>query len=131
MARSDNSQSTQQQFAHQRLRVYESAAGFVKLAHQLVNGLPSGNAALSDQLRRASISVCLNIAEGAGEYRSKEKARFYRIARRSATERAAIMDILGRLNAAPDGDLRRANKILFEIVSMLTGLVKSLDGRKR
>ena len=69
MARSDNSQPTQQQFAHQRLRVYESAAGFVKLAHQLANGLPTGNAALSDQLRRASISVCLNIAEGAGEYR--------------------------------------------------------------
>ena len=131
MARSDNSQPTQQQFAHQRLRVYESAAGFVKLAHQLANGLPTGNAALSDQLRRASISVCLNIAEGAGEYRPKEKARFYRIARRSATESAAIMDILGRLNAAPDGDLRRATKILFEIASMLTGLVKSLDGRKR
>lgn len=85
------------QFAHQRLRVYESAAGFVELAYQLVNALPSGHAMLSDQLRRAAVSICLNIAEGAGEYRSREKARFYRIARRSGTECAAIVDILGRL----------------------------------
>lgn len=131
MAPSNRSQSPQQQFAHQRMKVYESAAGFVTLAHQIVNHLPSGNAALSDQLRRASVSVCLNIAEGAGEYRSEEKARFYRMARRSATESAAIVDILGRLNSAPEEDLRRATQTLFEIVSMLTGLVKSLAGRKR
>ncbi len=80
-----------QQFEHQRFKVYESAAVFVSLAHELIGALPPGNATLSDQLRRASISVCLNIAEGAGEFRSSEKARFYRIARRSATECAAIL----------------------------------------
>ena len=102
----------------------------VELAHHLVTGLPSNSAALSDQLRRACISVCLNIAEGAGEYRSKEKARFYRMARRSATECAAIIDILGR-EGGPRWRFTQANSILFEIVSMLTGLVKSLDGTKR
>ena len=100
------------------------------LAHELTSALPSGNATLSDQLRRASISICLNIAEGAGEFRSREKARFYRIARRSATECAAILDILRRLNAVADGDLSPGEQILLEIVSMLTGLIKSLDTGK-
>ncbi len=104
MIRQEHSPSTKLPFAHQRLTVYESAAGFVQLAHHLIAGVPSGSATLSDQLRRASISVCLNIAEGAGEYPTKDKARYYRIARRSATECAAINDILGRLKAAQDGD---------------------------
>ncbi len=117
-------------FDHQRFKVYESAGVFVTLAHELIRALPSGNATLSDQLRRASISVCLNIAEGAGEFRSREKARFYRIARRSATECAAILDILRRLNAVADRDLSQGEQILHEIVSMLTGLIKSLDTGK-
>ena len=41
------------------------------------------------------------------------------------------MDILRLLNAAANGDLQRAEKRLFEIVSMLTGLVKGLDATKR
>ena len=131
MAKPKDSESTRHPFAHQGLRVYESAAGFVEQAQQLVSGLPPGNAALSDQLCRASISICLNIAEGAGEYRPKEKARFYRIARRSATKCAAIMDILRRLRAAANDDLQRGEKRLSEIVSMLTGLVKGLDTTER
>ena len=131
MSKPKNSESKRHPFAHQGLRVYESAAGFVEQAQQLVNGLLSGNSVLSDQLCRASISVCLNIAEGAGEYRPKEKARFYRIARRSATKCAAIMDILRRLRAAANDDLQRGEKRLSEIVSMLTGLVKGLDTTER
>ena len=68
-----------------------------------------------------------SLAEGAGECRRKAKARLYRIARRSATECVAIMDILRRLPVAASDDLKRAERSLFEIVSMLTGLVTSLD----
>ncbi len=130
MARSKNTGVPPLQFEHQRFKVYESAGVFVTVAHELISTLPPGNATLSDQLRRASISVCLNIAEGAGEFRSREKARFYRIARRSATECAAILDILRRLNAVADRDLSPGEQILFEIVSMLTGLIKRLDTGK-
>jgi len=44
--------------------------------------LPRGRTYLADQLQRAGTSVPLNIAEGAGEYSSNEKIRFYRMARR-------------------------------------------------
>ena len=75
------------------------------LAHDIGERLPRGRAFLSDQLHRAAVSIPLNIAEGAGEFSQGEKARFYRIARRSATECAAILDVCGRLNLADSGSL--------------------------
>ncbi len=39
----------------------------------------------------------MNIAEGAGEYAVDEKARFYRMAKRSATECAGVLDVCQRL----------------------------------
>ena len=44
----------------------------------------------------------LNIAEGAGEFAPKEKARFYRMARRSATESAAVLDVCKNLKLLAD-----------------------------
>jgi four helix bundle protein len=51
-------------------------------------------AALRDQLDRARISIVLNIAEGAGRFSAPDKARFYAIARGSATEWGAVLDLL-------------------------------------
>ncbi|WP_372371584.1 four helix bundle protein [Candidatus Uabimicrobium sp. HlEnr_7] len=59
----------------------------------MVEYLPKGHSHLSNQLQRVALSISLNIAEGAGEFSSAEKARFYRIARRSTTECASIIDI--------------------------------------
>ncbi len=54
---------------------------------------------------RASASIVLNIAGGAGEFAKREKARFYRIARRSATEFAEILDILRELELVEQAKL--------------------------
>ncbi|WP_372365277.1 four helix bundle protein [Candidatus Uabimicrobium sp. HlEnr_7] len=80
-------------FDHERLDVYQVALQFLILAHKIVEYLPKGHSHLSNQLQRAALSISLNIAEGAGEFSSAEKARFYIIARRSATECASIIDI--------------------------------------
>jgi hypothetical protein len=76
---------------HERLDVYNTAIELVPLAIALANSFPPGYSALADQLRRAATSICLNIAEGAGEVSARDKARFYRMAKRSATESAAIL----------------------------------------
>lgn len=55
---------------------------------------PLKRAELSDQLDRASISIALNIAEGAGRTSPRERARHYAIARGSAVERLACLDLL-------------------------------------
>ena len=85
------------QFDHEKLDVYQAAIEFVALADDIVENLPRGRAYLAEQLQRASTSVPLNVAEGAGEFSRNEKARFYRIAKRSATESAAILDVCIRL----------------------------------
>jgi four helix bundle protein len=80
-------------FDHERLEVHQLALRFVVLARQIIEQLSTGFADLSDQLRRASSSIVLNTAEGAGEFSKREKARFYRMAKRSATECAGVLDI--------------------------------------
>ena len=81
------------QFDHEKLDVYKVAIEFVILIDEIVEHFPRGRAYLVDQLQRAGTSILLNIAEGAGEYASNEKGRFYRMAKRSATECAGIFDI--------------------------------------
>ena len=80
-------------FDHDKLDVYKAAIEFVVLVDEVIEHLPRGKSYLADQLQRAGSSVPLNIAEGAGEYSSNEKCRFYRMAKRSTTECAAIFDI--------------------------------------
>ena len=118
----------QPSFGHERLQVYQSSLEFFELTQILITSLPPGHAHLADQLKRASVSICLNIAEGAGEFSKKEKARFYRISKRSATECAAILDLFRRVQTNSERDLMEAREKLFGIVSMLTALVKKLDG---
>ncbi len=112
-----------QVFDHERLDVYQVAIKFVVAANPIVENLPRGKSHLADQLHRASTSVPLNIAEGAGETSTKEKARFYRMARRSGTECAAILDICRELELVTD--LAEARQLLIRVVSMLIKLGKS------
>ena len=111
-------------FDHERLDAYQVAIDLVGLADDVVEHLPRGRRYLADQLQRASLSVPLNIAEGAGEFSRKDKKRFYRMALRSATECAAILDVCRRLKLADDSLLSSGREYLLRIVSMLTRLVR-------
>jgi four helix bundle protein len=106
-------------FDHDRLDVYQRAVQLLDLVDQIVDQMPSGRAHLKDQLDRAATSVVLNIAEGAGEFSPRDKRRFYRMARRSATESAAILAVVTRRKQAPEELLRDALELLHRIVSML------------
>ena len=64
------------------------------IGHGLLARLPKGHAELADQLRRSAQSVPQNIAEGAGRVTQADKARHYTIARGSAMESAAHLDVL-------------------------------------
>lgn len=110
-------------FDHEKLDVYRVAIDFVVLANDLC-GRINARAPLRDQLQRASTSIALNIAEGAGEFAKAEKRRFYRIARRSATECAAVLDVLRCCHLVDDDDrLEQARQLLLRIVAMLTRLI--------
>ena len=88
---------------------------------------------LRDQLRRASLSVPLNIAEGAGQRSSAQKPwlrqdrrRFYGVARGSAMECAAIFDVLCLRRLAPPSECRHARSLVVRVVAMLTELDRAL-----
>src|SRR5262249_38972147 len=115
-------------FPHERLDVYRAAIDFLALSEEIANQLPKGRAYLVDQLRRASLSVSLNVAEGAGEYAHADKARFYRMARRSGTECVAILDACRRLKLIDEAILTEGRELLHRVVSMLTALVVRLSG---
>jgi len=114
-------------FDHEKLDVYKAAIEFVVLINTIVEHLPRGRAYLADQLQRAGASVPLNIAEGAGEYSRNEKIRFYRMAKRSATECAGILDICHRLQIIEERNYSKARELLMRIVAMLTKMAKTSD----
>ena len=101
------------------MTVYQVAIEFVILADEVIEHLPRGRAYLSDQLQHAALSIPLNIAEGAGEYAVDEKARFYRMAKRSATECAGVLDVCQRLQLVEENRYIKGRKLLIGIVSML------------
>ena len=107
-------------FDHKKLDVYNAFIEFVTLCDCLIHDFPSDRSYLTNQLRRASLSILLNIAEGTGEFSILEKARFYRIALRSATECATILDIFLALNFQDQRSLSHGNSFLLRIVAMLT-----------
>lgn len=106
-------------FDHEKLDVYKVALEFVVLVDGIIEHLPIGKAYLADQLKRACSSISLNIAEGAGEYSGNEKTRFYRMAKRSATECASILDICHILKVIEEIDYTKGRELLIRIVSML------------
>lgn len=114
-------------FEHDKLDAYLAAAEFVSFVHITVASFPRGRHALIDQFERACTSIALNIAEGAAEYSRREKARFYRMALRSASECAAILDVARRLGAISMEQERIGREQLGKIVAMLSGLVRSAE----
>jgi four helix bundle protein len=105
---------------HERLEVYRHALEFHALACSLVPR--RGLRVVRDQLERASLGVVLCIAEGAGRTAGADKRRFYEMARGSATESAAVLDVL-RVRGHLDADAhRRARLLALRLVQMLSRL---------
>jgi len=107
----------------EKLQVYRLAVQFQTLATELMprqRGMLL--ATLRDQLDRASISIVLNIAEGAGRFSPPDKARFYGIARGSATECGALLDLLFARYLVAQPLYGEARSLIVRIVQMLTRL---------
>jgi four helix bundle protein len=115
-------------FDHEKLKVYQSAISFVAWSTDLLSPIQS-KAAVKDQLDRASTSVALNIAEGNGKFAIRDRCRFLDFARGSALECAACLDVLVAKNLLEKKSIEPGKDQLLEIVSMLMGLMNSLNAR--
>jgi len=109
-------------FDHEKLDVYQESIRFVSWVNELLEKVPK-SLAVHNQLDRASTSIPLNIAEGNGKYTPADRCRFFDIARGSALECAACLDVLvakKRMGQADSG-----KSMLVSVVSMLVGLIRS------
>jgi four helix bundle protein len=107
----------------EKLVCYQVALDLQVLCGTLV---PAHHRVLQDQLERASLGVVLCIAEGAGRRSRKDKRRFYAMARGSATETAAIIDVLRLRRLAPEGACASARTLAVRVVQLLTKLDAAL-----
>ncbi len=107
---------------YEKLDVYQVSIQFLALAVEIIDKIPKGNASIIDQFKRAAFSVPLNIAEGSGKSTKLDKQRFYSIARGSAMECGAILDVCNVLKVIESAKYQHGKKILVRIVGMLTKL---------
>jgi four helix bundle protein len=114
-------------FDFEKLDVYQASIEVVVLIDTITEAFPRGRAYLTDQLQRAGTSISLNIAEGAGEFNVNEKSRFYRMAKRSATETAAIFEVAKRLKIIQEANFHMGRELLIRIVSMLTKMAQKAN----
>jgi four helix bundle protein len=109
---------------HENLDVYRCAAEFLALALRVAGSLPRGEAELRDQLKRAAISIVLNIAEGSGKPTAADRARFHAIARGSAMECGALIDVYLIAGWIEATQAEYGKGLLVRIVSMLTRMCR-------
>ncbi len=115
-------------FDHEKLRVYQLSLDFSEWVGNLLNNI-NPKIAVCTHLDEASSSITLNIAEGNGKYTSKDRCKYFDIARGSALECAGSIDTLLRRNKIKKEDSLLGKQMLLEIVAMIVGLIKSNSDR--
>jgi len=111
-------------FLFEDLRVYKAAMEFAVKVYTLNGSLQDKN--IKDQLRRASLSVTLNIAEGQGRIHIKEKRQFYNTARGSLLECIPLIQICEKIGYISNDKYMEFYELATEISKMLSGLINSL-----
>ena len=112
---------------YKKLSVYQDALSLVDMSYVMIQTFPvweKNN--LSDQLRRASTSVALNIAEGNGRQSTRDYVHFLRISLGSINEIEAIAEIAIRQNFISDAVYRQFTGDLGKIRWKLIRLIKSM-----
>ncbi len=117
-------------FEFEKFDIYKRALDFANDIYDLTKKYPkSEQFGLVSQLRRASISVVSNIAEGYGKYKKKEKTYYYRIARGSAHECVPQLTISLKQEFIPGDDFNELYQTCFELARRLSGLINSIKQR--
>jgi four helix bundle protein len=109
-------------FPHHSLDAYAVALEALERADAMAKRVPRGYAPLCDQLRRASQSAFLQLAEGAARF-GADRAQRLRGARAEACEAAACVEALGRLGLARPDEAAALLGLLGRLSAMLTRLI--------
>ena len=120
------------EFNFRKLNVYNNSLDLVEYVYELAGHFPTVEKyALSDQVRRAVVSVPSNIVEGVGRTTDKEKAHFMSMAYGSLMETLCQMEIAYRVKYINEEEFKNVEERIVKIAKMISGLknsfVKSLN----
>ncbi|MEO8042190.1 MAG: four helix bundle protein [Acidobacteriota bacterium] len=117
---------------HHNLDVWKKAVAFTVDIYSVTERFPRDERfGLTSQIRRASVSIAANIAEGAGRKSSKEFVNFLSIAQGSASEVETELLIAHRLDYLREKEMHEISAKLDEIGRMLTGLSSYLKSKNQ
>ncbi len=115
-------------FGFEGLKVYQKAIELTDKVFSISNGFSKRvQFSLGEQIRRASLSIPNNIAEGSGRRHRAEKKQFFQTALSSAFECVPILTIALRQNEITQQDYDQIYESCYEISKMVSGLIKSVD----
>ena len=114
--------------SHKNLEVYKISLDLVKEVYRVTNEYPTKEQfVLVTQLRRAAVSVCSNLAEGAARKSVKEKIRFYEISRSSLVEIDTQFEISFTLGYLKKEEMMELEKYLESTFRMLSKMMSNLN----
>ena len=113
-------------FGYRKLIAYQKAKEVVKRTYKLLKKFPAEERyAMCDQLRRASISVTSNIAEGVNRFSVKDKVRFIEIAYGSLMEVSSQFEVAEEIGYISTADRQNMDVLIEEDARLLSGLLNS------
>lgn len=119
-------------FGYRRLIAYQKAKEVVKHTYKLLKKFPSEERyAMCDQLRRASVSITSNIAEGINRYSVKDKSHFIEMAFGSLMEVSSQFEIAEELGYITIEDRMSMDELVKEEARLLSGLQNSYKGEAK
>ena len=113
-------------FGYRKLVAYQKAKDVVKRTYKMLKKFPAEERyAMCDQLRRASISITSNIAEGVNRFSVKDKAHFIEIAYGSLMEVSSQFELAEELGYITTADRQNMDVLIEEDARLLSGLLNS------
>ena len=113
-------------FGYRKLIAYQKAKEVVKRTYKLIKKFPAEERyAMCDQLRRASVSITSNIAEGVNRYSIKDKAHFIEVAFGSLMEVSSQFEIAEELDYITIEERMSMDELVKEVARLLSGLQNS------
>jgi four helix bundle protein len=114
--------------SYKDLIVWQKAIELVKVVYQLTKHFPeSERFGLTNQMRRASVSIPSNIAEGYYRHQRNEYRRFCLISLASAAELETQIIIAQELGYAPTDEISDTHELLTSILKLLNRLSRALE----
>lgn len=114
-------------FRFKKFKVYQDAKLFYLEIIQLISKFSPKHYNLIDQIKRASLSVILNIAEGSAKKSDKDFSRYLKNSLGSINETVACLDLLLNLNLINSNKYLEMEEKALKIANQLGGFSKKLN----